>query len=276
MGHEVEDDIDAHGVGQFFGVVFEEPGADAFLLPTVAEVGVPADQDHDAPAVVEVGAVIGGLGLFPGDFVFPGAVGVGEVAGAMGGVFAGDLGFEGEAVGEMEEGVVAGEGDEGLSGQDFVDFTGEVIPHALTPDVVDHEESSLLEVAAQSFGFAAGEVEGSWVDDEGEGELEQARIFNIENEAVGIDPHGGQFLEAPGEVEVGTRVIDGPTAATTGAVAETDEGEGVGAEGGVVGPGGDAGTGVTAVGATGEPVGIGRGVETGSGIGRERLGEDDK
>src|SRR5690606_28223696 len=39
---QVEDDVDAHGIGALLRKLLEIPGVDALLLPTVAEVGVAA------------------------------------------------------------------------------------------------------------------------------------------------------------------------------------------------------------------------------------------
>lgn len=76
MCHHIEDDIDSHGVGEFFGIVIKEPFADAFFFPTVGQVGIPADEGDHASVGVEVGPVVGGLRFFPADFNFPGAIGV--------------------------------------------------------------------------------------------------------------------------------------------------------------------------------------------------------
>ena len=69
MGHHVEDDIDAHRVGFLFGKFAEVPFGFAFALPAITEVGVLADEDHEAIFVIEDAAVVYGFGIlaFPGD-----------------------------------------------------------------------------------------------------------------------------------------------------------------------------------------------------------------
>lgn len=63
MREGVEDDVDADGVGVFFGDVGEVPGVALLLLPAVAEVVVEADEHDHAAAIIEDGAEVRGGGV---------------------------------------------------------------------------------------------------------------------------------------------------------------------------------------------------------------------
>ena len=69
MGHDVKNDIDAHGVGFLFGKFAEVPLGFAFAFPAITEIGILADEDHEAVFIIEDAAVVYGFRIFafPGD-----------------------------------------------------------------------------------------------------------------------------------------------------------------------------------------------------------------
>lgn len=58
------------------------------------------------------------------------------------------------------------------------------------------------------------EVETSGVDHEDKRIVVDGRVLKAHGFAVGMNLHGSQFLESVGKVEVGSRVVDPPHAAS--------------------------------------------------------------
>ncbi|MFM1942415.1 MAG: hypothetical protein RI897_1397 [Verrucomicrobiota bacterium] len=220
VGHDVEEDIDSEGVGAFFGEFGEVVGVGGFFLPAVAHIGVVVDHDHDAGVVIEDGAVVGflGIGAFPGDTGVPVAEGMADV---------GDLGFGLEAVEVGEDGVIEGEVDGFAIGEDAFDDVVEGVPFLFAPEVIDPEEAAGVEVIAEcgDFGIAEAEAADAAHPDEGEGV--ESFIGEADDDAVGVDDHGGEVLEAVGEVEVGVGEVGFPgLGASAGDRVPFDSGEG--------------------------------------------------
>ncbi len=220
VGHDVEEDIDSEGVGAFFGEFGEVVGVGGFLFPAVAHIGVVIDHDHDAVVVIEDGAVVGflGVGTFPGDTGVPVAEGVADI---------GDLGFGMESVEVGKDGVLEGEFDGFAVGEDAFDDFVEGVPFLFAPEVIDPEEAAGVEVIAEGGDFGIAEAEAADAAHPDEGEGVESFIGEADDDAVGIDDHGGEVLEAVGEVEVGVGEVGFPgLGASAGDGVPFDSGEG--------------------------------------------------
>lgn len=247
MGHEVEDEVDAEGVGAGFGEEFEVGLVLAFAFPAVAGVGVVDGEGHDALLVVEPGADVHllGAGAAPGGGHGFGVVGVVVAEPALEG---GDLeGFHGPAQVEdaVEEGMFHGQFAPGAAGEDVFHMVFAGLPGAVAPEIVEEEDAAVEEVLAESAGFVVVEVHAFGVREEDEGVLGEVGVGEADDAAVGVGGEGGHLLETPGEVEVGVGVVVDPAepagAVKAVAVKYAGEGEGVLLEAGGVGPDGGVG-----------------------------------
>ena len=144
-----------------------------------------------------------------------------------------------ERLGQVEDAVkkrvLAREVGEGAVGKDALHLLGEVVPFVLAPEVVEHEEAAVEQVAAEDGDFLIGEGKIAGLDDVDERVAEEHRVGDLENLRIGIDLERSHLLEPPGKVQVGVGKIRGPSpraavAAIVRVVADADEREDIALE----------------------------------------------
>ncbi len=106
------------------------------------------------------------------------------------------------------------------------DFAVEVVPFVASPEVVDHQEAAMQQVASQRGHFLFTEYQLTRFNDVDERVVEQFRIGQSQDAPVRIHVQRCQLLQSPGEVEFRVRVVDVPfVPATPGAVLDANKGK---------------------------------------------------
>src|SRR5262245_19620853 len=95
-----------------------------------------------------------------------------------------------------------------------LDFTMEILPLRVAPEIVYHEKSAVEQVTAQDGHFLVHEPERARLHYVNPGMVDQVRIGRIDNTAVRIHEERGHLLEAEREVQVAVRTIGARAAVT--------------------------------------------------------------
>src|SRR5258708_6998489 len=134
-----------------------------------------------------------GVGALPGDS---------RIAAVDGGVDAGDLRLFLQIVDAMEYRVLQRQLDRIAVGKDAFDLAVEVVPLVLAPEVVDHQEAAVQEVATQGGDFVVGECQLARLDQIKKRIVEQLGRSQIEDFALRIDLERSELLQSVGKVQI--------------------------------------------------------------------------
>ncbi len=187
MGHEIEDDVDAHGIGEALGKLMKIPFALAFALPAVAVVGIAADDDHHAAFVVEDAVVMRALAAFFPELALQGGADAGHLRDFL----------------QVEDGVknrmVQRELDRLAVGENELHVLVDVFPLGRAPEIVEHEGSAVEQPGPQNGGFLFVQMHESGLDDVGERVVRELGIVDVERAGVRIDLQRGELMQAKGK-----------------------------------------------------------------------------
>src|SRR5688572_6134865 len=143
MGHGPKDNVDAERVGFGLGHFAEVINIVPLALPAITQVGIVADDDHEALFVIKNAFIMGrfSVGTLPGNASSPEVVPMVDAWNLR-------LGFERENT--IENRVLDGQFDGFALREDAFDLLVKIVPLAVAPEIIDHHEAAVEQVPAQS------------------------------------------------------------------------------------------------------------------------------
>ena len=123
----------------------------------------------------------------------------------------GTCGFSLRSIDAVEDLVVERQLHRLAVGEDALDLLVEVLPLVVAPEVVDHQEAAVEQVAAQGDDLLLREVQAARLDHVDEGIVEQPLVGQPQRDRIGVDLERRELLQPEGEVQVAVGPVGRPS-----------------------------------------------------------------